>query len=77
MLRGANLGDDNERERVEYVFPPFLLSRAGACTSSSSCSWSSLAEVRSDSSERRAMIVSRVDAAIGNAVRIDASAREG
>lgn len=48
-----------------------------AWTSSNSCSWSSLKDVLSESKERRAMIVSRADAARGKAVKMDERARKG
>lgn len=47
-----------------------------ARTSSSSCSCSSPVDERSESSDRRAMIVSRVEAAIGKAVRMDERVRD-
>jgi len=70
VLRTNSLRDDDDGSRGRTV-------RDEVRTSSSSCSCSSLTDVRSESNERRPMIVLRVDAVIGKAVRMDASAREG
>ena len=90
ILRGANFGDDRPWERAAESEVLRTNSprddddgsrgrtvRDEVRTSSSSCSCSSLMDVRSESNERRAMILSRVEAAIGKAVRMDTSAREG
>lgn len=81
ILRGANDGDEVDVRRT--ISPRDGEDRClgrkveEVRTSSSSCSCSSLIDVLSESSDRRAMIEWRVDTAIGNAVRMDVSVREG